>query len=120
MIIKINRLQKKDFTLKDILFVPYGKFYYVLNLSEVIYIKAEKSYCKIAMRNGNEYIVAKHIKLFQASLPLTFIRIHNSYLVNIMHAESIHNGSVLKLNNDFEIPISRRKKKELFEAVIKM
>jgi DNA-binding LytR/AlgR family response regulator len=63
----------------------------------------------------NNFFWASWVKL-----PDYFIRTHNSYVINLFHAVSIHNGSIIKLNNSDEIPISQRKKKEVFESVLKV
>jgi two-component system, LytTR family, response regulator len=118
--LKLNRSQTKKFVLKDIILVPYRDFYIVLNSSEILYIKADKAYSKITLLNGKEYLVSKNIKLIQNILPVNFIRTHNSYLINVLHAVSFHKNSTFILNNNEVIPLSRRRKKHVLELVNEM
>ena len=118
--LKLNRSETKKFVLKDIILVPYRDFYIVLNSSEILYVKADKAYSKITMLNGKEYLVSKNLKLIQNMLPVNFIRTHNSYLINVLHAVSFHKNSTFTLNNDQVIPLSRRRKKYILELVNEM
>jgi DNA-binding LytR/AlgR family response regulator len=117
MTLTVKRSQKKEFSIKDVMFVPYRDFYFVVNISEILYIKADRSYCKIVVKSAKEYVVISSLKTLLKKLPDYFIRTHNSYIINIFYANSIHNGSIVKLYNNNEIPISRRKKKELFDTI---
>ncbi len=117
MDLRIKKLQKKDFSLKEIIFVPYRDFYFVVNMAEIMYIKAEGAYCRIVLRSGKEHLMISRMGVLLDKLPEYFIRIHNSYVVNMCQAHSVHDGKVVKLNNDYEVPISRRKKKEIFGLV---
>jgi len=117
MILRVKQFEKKDFSIRDIIFVPYRDFYLVVNTNEIIYIKAEKSYCRIILKCGKEYLLISSLGILLNKLPDYFIRIHRSYVLNLCHAHSIHNGKIVRLKNDDEIPISRRKKKCFFELV---
>jgi two-component system LytT family response regulator len=44
-----------------------------------------------------------------------FLRVHKSYLINMLHVkEYIHGGRVI-MSNDIEIEVSRRKKDQFLE-----
>jgi DNA-binding LytR/AlgR family response regulator len=115
--LKLSRYETKKFVLKDIILVPYRDFYVVLKTSDILFIKADKAYSTITLIGGKEYTVSKHIKIIQNLLPINFIRTHNSYLINVLHAVSFHKNSTFTLNNNQVIPISRRRKKEILGLV---
>ncbi|HEY1039539.1 MAG TPA: LytTR family DNA-binding domain-containing protein [Bacteroidia bacterium] len=117
MIIKTDKFQKSEFSLKDVILVPHKNYYFVLNIPDILYIKSEKSYCTIVMISGTQHLLISGMKILMTKLPGYFIRVHHSYIINVCHAHSIHKGKMIKLNNNDEIPISRRKKRELFELV---
>jgi len=56
------------------------------------------------------------LKEFDGLFDDQLIRIHNSYLVNINYVSSYaRKTSLLTLTNGIEIPVSSRKKEELFK-----
>jgi len=118
MVLKVDRIQKTNTSIKDIIFVPYRDFYFVINIKEIIYIKAEKSYCKIVLKCRREYLIISSMRMILKKLPDNFIRTHNSYIVNMFYAATVHGGSLIKLNNNAEIPISRRRRKVIFDSIV--
>lgn len=117
MILTVKRNEQNQFSLKDVIFIPCRDFYFVVNVKEIMYIKAEKSYCKIIHNSGKEYLLVSGLKTLLDKLPDYFVRTHHSYVINLYHTHSIHNKKIVKLNNDYEIPISRRKIKLVFELL---
>ena len=95
---------------------------HILNSSDIIYCSSEGNYTTFfsSSRNG-KIIVSKNMKVFEEMLtPLGFIRVHNSYLVNISKIERYDkgDGGFLYVNGGTKIPVSQRKK-ELLMALFK-
>lgn len=102
---------------KSRLFVHSNSEYFVVDKSEIIFIKAHGKYSEIFTNRGGRYISSKNLKDFDDLYDDTLIRVHNSYLVNVNYISSYFKStSVLKLNNGSEIPVSGRKKEELFKV----
>lgn len=80
-------------------------------LNEIIFFEIERNYCTIYTSHRNYKFVVKIslIKLTE-QLDSRFIRVHNSYIVNVNHIKSFSSSSV-KLEN-YTIPLSRTYKKE--------
>ena len=84
-------------------------------LKDIKWIKALGDYVQIITEDKN-LIVLSTMKSIEAKLPDDiFLRIHKSYLINL---EKIDRFSSSKVEiGDFEIPLSRNKKKVLVEAL---
>ena len=81
--------------------------------SEIIYIHSDGSYSELTISDGKKRIVSKKLKEIEAQLPVDiFVRVHQSYVVNLMYLRSFgkDNKSELHLTNGDVIKISRRKK----------
>jgi len=83
---------------------------FVLPINDIIRLEADGSYTTL-VTTTNRIIASKNIKYFQNILPEeTFLRPHQSHLVNKNFIEKVNkSGSLLLLNNE-EIPVSYRKK----------
>ena len=79
-------------------------------IADIMYLKAESSYCRVILKIGEGYIIYRTIKYIKNKLPINFIRTHHSYLVNILFAKFLIDNDSFVLKNKFQISISRRKK----------
>lgn len=57
--------------------------YRFLSLNEVAYCKADNSSTDIFLQNGEMFTGFKSLKYFEQNLPSDFLRIHNSFVVNM-------------------------------------
>ncbi|MBI3232875.1 MAG: response regulator transcription factor, partial [Bacteroidetes bacterium] len=91
-----------------------------LNVNEIIYCESESSYTTFYMRSGEKIVSSKTMKEFEELLPLNlFFRIHHSYIVNLNEIKRYvkgEGGSVI-LNNQVELPVSKRKKEEFLKKL---
>jgi len=83
-----------------------------INIEDILYCQADGSYAKVITKNGTIF-ASKNLKHFEDLLEeKSFIRTHQSYLVNKAEIAAIkHNFAVLK--NNTRIPISIRRKPEI-------
>lgn len=88
---------------------------YIDNPQEVAYLKADENYSLLIMANGKTIMKSRPIKHYEASfLAHGWCRIHRSYMVNPFFVSQISSDrEYVCLNNGMELPISRRKKKEV-------
>ncbi|MBU0765572.1 MAG: LytTR family DNA-binding domain-containing protein [Bacteroidetes bacterium] len=87
----------------------------------ILFFEADRSYTTIYLTNGKKHVVSnKSLNEYEHLLEgCSFYRTHRSYLVNMAHVESyIRNGSIhLKMPGGYNIPVARRKKRELELAI---
>lgn len=72
------------------LVIPCKDVVHVIRQKEIAYCSAENSYTKVFLVNGEEIIVSKSLsKLSEQLNPERFIRVSQSYLVNMEHVNKI-------------------------------
>ncbi|WP_299457074.1 LytTR family DNA-binding domain-containing protein [uncultured Microscilla sp.] len=91
----------------------------LVDINEVLYIKAANVYATLHLKNGEQELHDKSLDKLQMILPPEFIRIHKSYMVDIHQIKNIliHQGSKYEavLGNEVIIPIGRTYYKQLKE-----
>ena len=98
----------------DYLFVKSGKQVHKIQYTDIYFLEALKEY--IAIHTQKEKIlVYKRMKEVAESLPAHFVRIHNSYIVNIQHIKNIDSNMVLI--QEQRLPVSNSYR-ELFQQKI--
>jgi two-component system LytT family response regulator len=90
----------------------------IINLSDVDYMKAERSYTLIKRQDKSDLMVSKPLKDFEEMLPPSkFMRIHDSYLVNLDKVVRYlrQDGGYAVMRDGSEILISRGRKEEFIK-----
>ncbi len=84
-----------------------------VNTDEIIRCEADGNYTKFFLDNGTNSLVVGRLKEYELMLDgSSFIRVHNSHLVNMEMVRKYvkKEGGYLKLKDGTEIPLARRKK----------
>jgi len=98
------------------IFVKSGKQIIKLEYDRILFIEALKEYVNIVL--PDEKVMAyKRMKELEEQLPAAFLRVHNSYIVNIQHVDKIVDNHVIIGNT--RIPVSASCKPQLLEIVNK-
>ncbi|MBL7911631.1 MAG: response regulator transcription factor [Bacteroidia bacterium] len=95
---------------------------HIIKSSDIMYCSSEGNYTTFYTSSSDtKIVISKNMKVFEDMLsPLGFLRVHNSYLVNINKIEKYDkgDGGFLFVNGGIKIPVSQRKK-ELLMALFK-
>lgn len=90
---------------------------YVVEVANIIRLEAEGAYTKF-ITTSNNILISKNLRYYEDLLSsYKFIRTHQSHLVNYRHILSIAKQQEVYLSKDERVPISTRRKKEVFEAI---
>jgi two-component system LytT family response regulator len=83
-----------------------------LELTDIIYLQADDSYTNIFLNTGKKEVITKTLKYHEELLPETsFLRTHQSYLVNKFYIDRYHpKEGKIYLKDATEIPVSGGKK----------
>ena len=95
--------------------LPQQDGFQVLNVSEILYCKADDNYTEIYV-GTKKILVSKTLKYFEDALSqFSFARIHKSYLVNVNEITKYKKGKggSVVISNNKELLVSASKKKEL-------
>ena len=112
------RYEKKKITAPETICIKSYGDYRFIDVDEIEYLKADNNNTDFYMRNGKKVSAFKTLKYFETTLPINFIRIHNSYIINTDRVSRIHFGkSKCALKSSAElVPFSRSYKKKV-EAI---
>jgi two-component system LytT family response regulator len=109
----LHNIQKPQSNQDMKLCVPSLKGFQVINLKDILFCEASGSYTNFYFTNNGSLCSAKPIFEYEELLSdAGFVRIHKSYLVNLLHIKEYvrgEGGSVI-LSNNKEVEVSRRKK----------
>ncbi|MCR9065764.1 MAG: LytTR family transcriptional regulator [Cytophagales bacterium] len=90
--------------------------------SDVVLLKADANYTEVTLKDGEQIIVSKTLKEMEKAFTnfSYFFRTHKSFMVNLNHVVSVQIngiGNKVRLNNDFDAQISRRKKEAFMNVM---
>lgn len=95
---------------------------HLIKVRDIIYCKSKNSYTTFYLTNHSPITVSQSIKEIEQKLSeSSFIRPHQSYLVNPIHAVKVNktnNYSILLSDNSI-IPTSTRKRKKILQILLK-
>ena len=111
-IFKLRKQHPKQNFPSTICLKSYNDYRY-LDTKDILYLKSDNNSTDFFMSDGNVISAYKTLKSFEEQLPETFIRIHQSYILNSRYASRINYGkSLCTLRNpkEQEIPFSKKYK----------
>ena len=92
--------------------IPTSHGFAFVKIHDIIYCKSDSNYTHV-ITVDKTYIVSKTLKYIQEALPKDgFLRIHNSYLVNVDYIKEYtrKDGGYVLLNNGTSLRVSNSKK----------
>ncbi|MCB9194212.1 MAG: LytTR family transcriptional regulator [Flavobacteriales bacterium] len=108
-----QRLQDRQLAL------PTRDGFVVILPDDILYCKSDDNYTEFHFRDGvsRTLVISRTLKDVDQFLKHRgFIRIHQSFLVNMKHVRQYQrrmSGAELVLSNEFRLPVSRRYKQQL-------
>lgn len=111
-----NQMEKETpFILSDSIFVRHQNSMVKIEIKDILYIEAERNYCRIFSSN-REHVLVMTLKEMDKKLPPKhFLRIHRSYIINISHIKEIATTHIVIGNK--AIPIVKSFKEELLKRI---
>ena len=110
----LDNLKRED-TLDQVLFLPTQEGGIKMILRDIVMIEGDRNYSTFHLSSKRTKISSKTLGHFEDRLiGLGFFRCHRSFIVNHHHIEKVQNDSFL-MKDKTEIPISRRRKREVKE-----
>lgn len=88
--------------------------YHIVWVKDIMYCSASGNYTTFHLANGRQVLISKGLKEYEEILPAeVFLRIHQSYLVNMNYVQKFTKSQSLILQNGAEITVATRKKEEV-------
>ncbi len=94
----------------------------MVDIDEILYIKSDSNYSEFHLVDSSTIIISKTLKRVELVFfhnKKDFLRIHQSYIVNINHIKRYNKGAggTIVISNGDILPVSRAKKVELLERL---
>ncbi|WP_133054648.1 LytR/AlgR family response regulator transcription factor, partial [Niastella populi] len=95
------------------------QFVQIVELKDINYFKAVNVYTTVFLNGGMKVVTSKPLKYYEELLSgKTFLRIHQSYMVNELYIHRYHmKEGILYLKDGTSLPVSLRKKKWLLSIL---
>lgn len=92
----------------------YGDYRFI-EANDICYLQADNNSTDIHLNNGEMITAFKTLKHFENVLSSPFVRIHNSYIVNIDYVSRIHTGNAVCYikNTTTKLPFSKSYKENV-------
>ena len=122
----LHNVQQKQNSQETKLCITSLKGFQVIDLKDILYCEASSNYTNFFFTSGSSICTAKSIHEYEDILAdCSFMRIHKSFLVNLVHVKGYLRGEGGKIimSNKQELEVSRRKKEEFLKkmkAIYKM
>jgi len=96
----------------------YGDYRYI-DAKDICYLQADNNSTDIHLNTGEMITAFKTLKHFEGVLKYPFVRIHNSYILNIDYVSRIHTGNAVChiKNTTTKLPFSKSYKENI-DAII--
>lgn len=110
---KYSEIKKEDKPL-IICVKSYGDYRFI-EAKDICYLQADNNSTDIHLYNGEMITAFKTLKHFEGVLSTPFVRIHNSYIVNIDYVSRIHTGNAVCYikNTTTKLPFSKSYKENV-------
>lgn len=100
-------------SMKDRLFIRHKNQLVKVFLSDILYIEADRIYCKI-ITIQQPFVVSIPLRTMESQLPGDqFLRVHRSFVINLNKIDAVDENFDSLMIGSMEIPISRRMKEEV-------
>jgi len=83
-----------------------------ITTSQIIHCSGASGYSEITLVGGRTVLHSATLNELEAMLPATFLRVHRSHLINVMHVKSLNRDpsgtGTLAFVEGIDVPVSRR------------
>ncbi|WP_420322780.1 LytR/AlgR family response regulator transcription factor [Flagellimonas sp.] len=114
-IMRLRKLYNKQNTPSTICLKSYSDYRY-LDTNDILYLKSDNNATDFFMTNGTVVSAFKTLKSYEEMLPSSFIRVHQSYIINSRYVSGINYGKctcTLRNNKDEELPFTKTYKEKV-------
>jgi two-component system LytT family response regulator len=91
-----------------------------VSITDILYCEASGSYTNVFLQNGTKMVTSKSLGDFETQLAHNkFFRIHHSHLINLNRVKEFqrHDGGYVIMENNKQLEVSQRKRKDFLEAI---
>lgn len=89
-----------------------------LNFDDILFVKGLGNYVEIFVKNSKKHIYYKSLKELIDQLPNEFMRVHNSYIINLKNVDYIEDNHLIIENH--KVTIAKSYKECLLNRIEKL
>lgn len=96
--------------------IPDSDGFHLVHVPHIVRVEADNSYSTIVLNNGRSMVISRGIREFAPLLSShALFRVHRSHIINLsfLQSYSTADGGTATLTNGDQVPVSRRRMKEL-------
>lgn len=97
---------------KQQVILPTLEGFEVVKMEEIVRLRGNGNFTDLYLNDGSKKMVCRFLKHFSEILPLPFIRVHKSHIINMNCVKSYNKGGIITLNDGVEIEVSPTYKEE--------
>ena len=91
---------------KQQVILPTLEGFEVVKMEEIVRLRGNGNFTDLYLTDGSKKMVCRFLKHFSEILPLPFIRVHKSHIINMNCVKSYNKGGIVTLNDGAEIEVS--------------
>lgn len=99
---------------EEYFFIKSGRVLQKILLKDILYFEGEKEYARLVGTN-DKLLIYRRLKDIEEQLSPTFIRVHNSYIVNVARVDSIRDNHIFIGGK--QIPISEKFREPFMNSI---
>lgn len=100
---------------KQQVILPTMEGFEIVKMEEIVRLKGNGNFTDLYLTNGNKKMACRFLKHFSEMLPLPFIRVHKSHIVNLSFVKLYNKGGFIVLEDGTEIEISSTYKEDFLK-----
>jgi two-component system LytT family response regulator len=97
---------------KQQVILPTLEGFDVVKMEDIIRLRGNGNFTDLYLNNGSKKMVCRFLKHFSEILPLPFLRVHKSHIINMNFVKSYNKGGYITLYDDSEVEVSSTYKEE--------
>lgn len=91
---------------KQQVILPTLEGFEVVKMEEIVRLRGNGNFTDLYLCNGTKKMVCRFLKHFSEILPLPFLRVHKSHIINLNYVKSYNKGGFATMNDNSEIEVS--------------
>lgn len=118
--VEILQLLKQNLGIKKI-GVPSNDAMLFIDIDEIVHCEAKGGYSLITLINNKTSVITKNLKELEELLPSNiFIRVHNSWIINIKYLRKYFRGknSYIEMDNGSTVAVSIRRRGDILDQFL--
>lgn len=100
---------------KQQVILPTLEGFEVVKMEDIVRLRGNGNFTDLYLNNGNKKMVCRFLKHFSEILPLPFIRVHKSNIINMNYVKSYNKGGFVTMDDTSEIEVSITYKEEFLK-----